>query len=42
VTIPIARQGTVVSLDLPDCPVTYFAGLCKLREKLTSRLPESL
>jgi hypothetical protein len=40
-TIPIARQGTVVSLDLPDCPVTYFASLRELREKLTARLNEA-
>jgi hypothetical protein len=40
--ILIARQGTVVDLDLPDCPVLYFVNLHYLRDKLKARLQQSM
>lgn len=40
--ILIARQGTVVDLELPDCPVLYFVNLHDLRDKLKARLQQSM
>ena len=34
----VARQGMLVDLELPDCPVLYFVNLHDLRDKLKARL----